>query len=280
MSETLFSHGALGLQEDHLPGEAPPVRQPWDTEPPPPPSRHVLLRAWWAIEAAGPPLEEALAAALPLDKFEWQGVAEEGWADAWRARCKPVESAKDLRVAPPWLAAADLVLTTGCTTGVEAMLMGTPAVSLIAQPQDLKIPGYLLSNHTNVVCATVGDAVSLVTRHWDGEIDLLSMNYEERLRVLEKNILIEKDSPAFEKIAAIVSEGAEIPSNRSHVLEIDDVQERYLRDKVKKVQWQKGAFEAVEIHQWMSVFDEVAGTVAPYELRDLSWSTFELSPVS
>ena len=118
VSETLFSLGALGLQEDHLPGEAPPMRQPWDEGAAPPPSASVLLRAWWEEDAAGPSLEDALALALPTDQLSWQPVEEEGWADAWRDRCAPVHIADDLRIAPPWSAVeGDLVIEPGMAFG-------------------------------------------------------------------------------------------------------------------------------------------------------------------
>ena len=33
VSELMWELGASGVQEDYLPGEAPPPRQPWDTGP-------------------------------------------------------------------------------------------------------------------------------------------------------------------------------------------------------------------------------------------------------
>ena len=43
VSAFLWAHEAGGVQEDHLPGEAPPPRQPWDTGPPAPEPARVLL---------------------------------------------------------------------------------------------------------------------------------------------------------------------------------------------------------------------------------------------
>ena len=54
LSSKLFDAGALGVQEDFLPGEAPPPRQPWDTGPSAPLPGNVLLRAWWAAEDRHP----------------------------------------------------------------------------------------------------------------------------------------------------------------------------------------------------------------------------------
>lgn len=99
VSDRLFELGASGLQEDHLPGEAPPVRQPWDTGPPPPPSARVVLRAWFE-DPDRPAVEAALAGAAP--ELRWDEVEEVDWEAEWRASFRPLVISPRLVVAPPW----------------------------------------------------------------------------------------------------------------------------------------------------------------------------------
>ena len=98
-SARLFALGTSGVQEDYLPGQAPPPRQPWDTGPPPPAPRRVLLRAWFED-----PEEDALLAQLAdLDaELSWSDVPKTDWEQAFRDRFPPVHVTPDLVLAPPW----------------------------------------------------------------------------------------------------------------------------------------------------------------------------------
>jgi len=100
-SRLLFALGTAGVQEDHLPGEAPPPRQPWDDGPPPPPPPRVLLRAWF-----DDPDRAAIGA--ELDAFggerHWAEVPDEDWSTSWRDAFAPVHISDTLVVAPSWCA--------------------------------------------------------------------------------------------------------------------------------------------------------------------------------
>jgi len=121
VSGILVELGALGLQEDHLPGEAPPVRQPWDEGPPPPAPERVLLRAWWnaaAFEEARERVAAEVAGWSAVGAPEWSTLEDGGWVEAWRAHCQPVRIRDDLVISPPWRAeAGDLVLEPGMAFG-------------------------------------------------------------------------------------------------------------------------------------------------------------------
>jgi ribosomal protein L11 methyltransferase len=121
VSATLFELGAIGLQEDFLPGEQPPVQQPWDTGSPPPLPKRALLRAWWNKDEVGSS-HQLIASALfgmeGVGEPVWKDQADDGWADAWRARCVRVEIAAGWAVAPPWLAEpGDLIVEPGMAFG-------------------------------------------------------------------------------------------------------------------------------------------------------------------
>lgn len=121
ISGALFALGALGLQEDHLPGEAPVPRQPWDEGPPPPPTERVLLRGWWDASAFGAARERLAAevAGWPgVGEPEWRMLEDGGWDEAWRAHCQPVRVQDGLVISPPWCAeSGDLILEPGMAFG-------------------------------------------------------------------------------------------------------------------------------------------------------------------
>lgn len=99
VSARLFALGTSGVQEDHLPGQAPPPRQPWDTGAPPPAPRRVLLRAWFED-----PDEPGLLASLAdVDaELAWADVPDTDWEQAFRDRFPPVHITDDLVLAPSW----------------------------------------------------------------------------------------------------------------------------------------------------------------------------------
>ena len=100
VAETLHALGAAGLQEDYLPGTAPPPRQPWDTGPLPPAPDVILLKAWFED-----PDREAVAAMLASElegKGTWHPVDDVDWEAQWRARFAPIQASARLCIAPPW----------------------------------------------------------------------------------------------------------------------------------------------------------------------------------
>ena len=98
-SKRLFAAGAAGLQEDHLPGQAPAPQQPWDTGPPPKPTLRMVVRAWFedadqdAITASLTDLEATVV---------WSPVDEVDWETQWRVHFKPIRISDRLTIAPPW----------------------------------------------------------------------------------------------------------------------------------------------------------------------------------
>lgn len=101
VSAALFRLGALGVQEDWLPGEAPPPPQPWDTGPPAPEPARVVLIAWF-----DDPDREAVTRALrPLTGPvvpEWGTTPDVDWEEEFRRGFPPVVVSERLTVAAPW----------------------------------------------------------------------------------------------------------------------------------------------------------------------------------
>jgi ribosomal protein L11 methyltransferase len=137
LSSILFDLGTLGLQEDHLPGEAPPVRQPWDEGPQPPEPDRIVVRAWWdaaGFEQARERVAAELAGWEDAGEPRWSTLADGGWEEAWRTHCKPVRVADDLVIAPPWCARpGDLVLEPGMAFGSGEHPTTRACLEVIAQ---------------------------------------------------------------------------------------------------------------------------------------------------
>jgi ribosomal protein L11 methyltransferase len=98
-TRALFSLGCAGVQEDHLPGQAPPPRQPWDEGPEPEPPAHLVLVAWFE-DPDRSAIDEAVAH-LTVDA-SWAEVPQEDWSTSWQAHFPPVEVTERITIAPPW----------------------------------------------------------------------------------------------------------------------------------------------------------------------------------
>jgi surface carbohydrate biosynthesis protein len=62
----------------------------------------------------------------------------------------------------PWLLAAACLVQAGCTTGVEARVLGTPSISLIRNPCGAAFPDYRITNHVNPVAGDIATAIRMV----------------------------------------------------------------------------------------------------------------------
>ena len=118
-SGLMWELGAVGVQEDYLPGQAPPARQPWDTGAPPPQPPDVLLRGWWEGDAAEVQrsLTVRVADWLRVEPPTAHPVAADDWAESWKQGLTRVVGG-ELAVSPPWLAEpGDLVIEPGMAFG-------------------------------------------------------------------------------------------------------------------------------------------------------------------
>ena len=118
-SGLMWELGAVGVQEDYVPGTAPPARQPWDTGAPAPQPPDVLLRGWWEGDGqrAQRTLTERVADWLRVEGPTAHPVQADDWAESWKQGLTRVV-VRDVAVAPPWLAEpGDLVIEPGMAFG-------------------------------------------------------------------------------------------------------------------------------------------------------------------
>lgn len=121
VSAAVLDLEAAGVQEDYLPGEAPPPRQPWDTGPAAPEPPRVLLKAWWPdalADGARIAVARAVAGWRGIRAPDWGIVDDQDWAEAWKAGFSRIVISDRLAVAPPWEAEpGDLVVEPGMAFG-------------------------------------------------------------------------------------------------------------------------------------------------------------------
>jgi len=110
--------GALGIQEDYLPGEEPPPKQPWETHVLPSPKLR-CLKVWFDLDCN---IEEEL---LALQKqysstggYSWSEISADDWDQDWKKHFTRFVISPELAVAPPWEAEeGDLVIEPGLAFG-------------------------------------------------------------------------------------------------------------------------------------------------------------------
>ena len=121
VSGHLDSIGALGLQEEFLPGEEPPPRQPWDTGPMAPLPKNVLLKAWWEDTELEQAKQDVLEIQTKMDLEHvptWHNVEEEDWENSWKVHFSRRVFSDSLAISPSWLAEeGDIVLDPGTAFG-------------------------------------------------------------------------------------------------------------------------------------------------------------------
>lgn len=177
----------------------------------------------------------------------------------------------------PWLQAADIVVTTGCTTGMEAALLGKPAISMVAQPEHVRHPGFFVANKVNMISETVSRTEELIAGHWDGTMDSSEWNTARRKEELAANIEMSDTAMASERIAEIIAASGLAVQTNGQAVEIHRDHEQHLRANIKRVKWDKGAFDTVEVKNWLACFDHYIGAASPIDVREISWSAFELT---
>jgi hypothetical protein len=116
--------------------------------------------------------------------------------------CQRVKVTNDGNVVP-WLMATDVVIHNGCTTGVEAYMMGVPAVSYRAAIDETYDMGfYRLPNLISHQCFDVDHLLETLTKIIKGELS--TANGDER-RALANQYLAAQDGPlACERIADVL----------------------------------------------------------------------------
>jgi hypothetical protein len=118
------------------------------------------------------------------------------------ARCKRVHVTNEGNVVP-WLLASKAVIHNGCTTGVEAYMMGVPAVSYRAKINETYDLGfYRLPNLISHQCFDLDHLQDTLKKILAGELGAAD---DDELKVLVNHYLAAQDGPlACERIVDVL----------------------------------------------------------------------------
>ncbi len=111
--------GAVGVQEEYLPGEEPEPRQPWEQD------RIIeerplrILRVWFPVECDRDTILTSLLTRYPsTGRHSWSQINSGDWDADWKRHFKRQVLSDRLAVAPPWDAKeGDVILEPGLAFG-------------------------------------------------------------------------------------------------------------------------------------------------------------------
>ena len=181
----------------------------------------------------------------------------------------------------PWLLAARGLIHTGCTTGVEAAILGTPSIALITDREDNPFSEYRLSNAVSHQVTTVDDAVEVARV-------LLSDKPEAEATAIDGALdaFLDMDdaAPAFEKIARELEKLLpDTPLDSADTLHRVPPQiDKYLKANFDVATKAEGFSEPEEIEERIDMLLQSAGRSnwEKPEIRDLNWGIYALLPNS
>lgn len=195
----------------------------------------------------------------------------------------------------PWLLATDVVIHNGCTTGVEAYVMGTPSISYRSHVDERYDFGFY--KLPNLISHQAGD--------WDQLSDLIrqivsgtvgAAGGAERKRVIERYLAARTGQLACERIVGILESAAGIDAGESSgVSALSRIKARALnriRTMVKHLKamnpnsHNKSAFQrhrypelAIEdIRTRMAKFQNLLGDTTPIEIERFRGQFFKIAP--
>jgi surface carbohydrate biosynthesis protein len=118
------------------------------------------------------------------------------------ARCRRIYVTNEKSVVP-WLLAARAVIHNGCTTGVEAYLVGTPALSYRASINETYDNGfYRLPNRMSHQCFSFEELEALLHKILEG--DIRAADGDERKRLADDHLEAQSGPLACERIVDVL----------------------------------------------------------------------------
>lgn len=181
--------------------------------------------------------------------------------------------------APEWILAADCLIQTGCTTGVEAAILGTPTIGLVRQPEGILHPGLILTHKINPTVSSVDDAVDAVRRLSLGDAPEFEARTESKRRLLQPHVDIDPNVFAYQKISnGILSRTSGLGSTRHEdIPSIDHEVDKILRATVTRRQYVDAYFSLEELNILLAQVATARGKEWQGAVRDLGWGVYAIS---
>ena len=177
----------------------------------------------------------------------------------------------------PWMLASDIVVTTGCTTAVEAMLLGKPSVRLIAQPSYIEIPSFFLANEISIIETSAEEMARTVTEFMAGERTRFTSTHDARFSILKENIFLGESDWAFQRIANGIEEIGSPARSTSGWWENSVFQDK---PPIHKVAWQKAYAPPEVVGEKLGQFLRILGWEFQGQVRRVGFGMLHLTPRS
>jgi surface carbohydrate biosynthesis protein len=182
--------------------------------------------------------------------------------------------------ATEWILAADCLIQTGCTTGVEAAVMGIPTIGLVRQPEDFLHPKVRLSNWLNPIVRDPSEVVEAIRQLSSGQQETFGANREEKLRSLAPHIHIDPDEFSYQKIGRLIEAemSADSPDQQKPVNSIQEPVESYLRGNIIGSLFKEARFSQADLERTLRWIYTTQNQTRDFAIDDLGWSMYKVRP--
>jgi hypothetical protein len=175
-----------------------------------------------------------------------------------------------------WIMAADLLVQTGCTTGLEAAILGTPTISLSHHPQPVGPFADVVSNRINPSVSTVDELIEAIRRFDCGEAPEYGANKADKIERLACYVLIDDVQYAFQKIAVAMSNALLNTPEPPEISPISESVDQAMSDVVD-AQTHDNAY--VDPETFNSIVRDMATTLGYKTMptvKDLRWGVYKV----
>jgi surface carbohydrate biosynthesis protein len=169
-----------------------------------------------------------------------------------------------------WIDRADMLLHSGCSTGLEAHLLGRPAVSLTPGDKWWKTPA--LSNIVNPVAITVENAARLI----DDPSDPGGPNSEDEPDPLDHYLLSRPRQPSAERVAAHLSTLCESVPDRQAGTDVPAFAAAATSQRISE----KAFISLDEVRRRLDLVERVTGRETSLDVEEIGPSVFQLQDAS
>jgi surface carbohydrate biosynthesis protein len=180
--------------------------------------------------------------------------------------------------AAEWILAADCLIQTGCTTGVEAAVLGTPTIGIVRQPEVFLHPKVRLSNWLNPVVREVSEAVEAIRELDSGRQETFGANRETKLRSLEPHIKIDPDEFAYEKMSRLIDENTKLSSGEEpdFIHPIRGAVDSYLKKNVSSTLFKEAHFDTADLERTLLWVFTTRNRTQNFSIDDLGWGVYKV----
>lgn len=184
-----------------------------------------------------------------------------------------------------WLLAAKALIHNGCTTGVEAYLMGVPAISYRSTVNDYYDNGfYRLPNRLSYQCFNFEELRNTLTKILAGE---LGRPNGLKTQALIDDYLVAREGPlASERIVDVIDKIIEDHSKLSRPGTRDRIQgwfmtiRRRMRKRDKRTELRRHRYPGIsaqELHKRISRFQQILGIGTDLKVKQIFNQIFRIS---